>query len=305
MSRDGRLGTADTDVNLPGDPKVNALWRRLRRKTAMCEARTIYEDVRLASWRTGERVTVEDAVSVWLDPDPKTLAAMVEVGLLDDEHRIPERAWANWHEPAALRHGIAVAKGMVGGLMRSGLTREQAEAEAARRTLKGPLSHPRRTRKAPAKGGSTRLDPSIPSVTEPSVPDQTDRTTSARDGLPNLDPDSQAILEELTGAPITTASQRVLTATDQLLERHGPVECAAAWRAAAEAVGGRPTYPQVIYGAAKALDPIPDAKSAGRELDTEKRRARTVAETEARRVEWERLGWTPKDDHMEAGHVVH
>jgi hypothetical protein len=167
VSRDEGFAIADTSTALPADPKFNVLWRRLRDKPAMCEGRTIYEDVRLASWAAGKRVTVGEAASLWLDPDPAVLAAMVAVGLLDDDHRIPEHVWATWYGTAYARRDDARLRGQIGGLMASlGLTKDQAVAEVKRRRGK-----PLEPDSSPAQA---RPNPSV----RPSGP--TDRPSAAR-----------------------------------------------------------------------------------------------------------------------------
>jgi hypothetical protein len=115
MSRPSGLTTADTDLALPHDGKFVRLWRRLHDKALMCEARTLYEDLRLASWAAGERTTVENAASVWLDPDPVVIAAMEAEGLIDEDHRIPEHAWIAWYGPAYARLEARRASGALGG----------------------------------------------------------------------------------------------------------------------------------------------------------------------------------------------
>ena len=165
MSRDEGFAIADTSTALPADPKFNVLWRRLRDKSAMCEARTIYEDVRLASWAAGERVTVGEAASLWLDPDPAVLAAMVAVGLLDDDHRIPEHVWATWYGTAYARRDDTRLRGQIGGLMASrGLTKDQAVAEVKRRRGKPlePVSSPAQAEPNPSVRPSGPTDrPSV------------------------------------------------------------------------------------------------------------------------------------------------
>lgn len=136
MSRTNNgLRTADTDIDLPFDLKFVRLWRLLRDQNLMCHARTLHEDLRCASWREGERVTVEQAASSWLDPEPAVIEAMVKVDLLDSEHRLPDHAWVSWYGPAFARLEARRAAGALGGLRAHG-TRTRAEA-AALRVAKG------------------------------------------------------------------------------------------------------------------------------------------------------------------------
>lgn len=104
MSRDDGFLRADTDTALYSDPKVRRLWRLIRpdsmlMATAMC----VYEQTRLASWRTGERVAAEDAVEDWLvDPAPP-VSRLREAGLLDEQSKIPSGAWLTWYGVARER----------------------------------------------------------------------------------------------------------------------------------------------------------------------------------------------------------
>lgn len=101
MSRDDGFAIADTDTGLMADPKVLALARRLRDSTRTGAALALYDAVRLASWKAGERLTLDETVpGWWLDPYDDLADALVEVNLLDDERRIPERAWEGWYGPA-------------------------------------------------------------------------------------------------------------------------------------------------------------------------------------------------------------
>jgi len=119
----GGFPVADVATDLPSDSKIRALWRILHRQSLMTEARTLWEDVRLASWREGERLTVEESASSWLDPNPKVVAAMVQVGLLDESHRITEKAWEGWYTPARERRDKAKAASRVGNRARWGSDR--------------------------------------------------------------------------------------------------------------------------------------------------------------------------------------
>jgi hypothetical protein len=101
MSRDDGFSIADTDTGMLADPKVLALARRLRDPLKTGAAIALYDAVRLASWKAGERLTLDETVpGWWLDPVDDLAAALVAAGLLDDEHRIPGRAWDNWYGPA-------------------------------------------------------------------------------------------------------------------------------------------------------------------------------------------------------------
>jgi len=95
MSRDDGFAVADVDTGLMSDPKVVRLAKR--HPTVAGEAMAAYVATVLASWKAGDRVTVEDAVPVWLQTHE---AALRDVGLLDDEGKVPVSVWDGWYGPA-------------------------------------------------------------------------------------------------------------------------------------------------------------------------------------------------------------
>jgi hypothetical protein len=180
MSRDDGFKVADTDTGLHADPKVVALARKLGGGIRTAAAMSLYEAVRLASWRLGERVAIEEALPAWFLDDPSDLvAALRQARLVDDEGRIPEHAWVSWFGPALDRRLGADFGRIVGGLVAHGMTKEEAIIEARRRQaesrarLLGPASQP---------GSTTRL-PSVPSV--PPIPsDSYSGRVDSRSGIP-------------------------------------------------------------------------------------------------------------------------
>jgi hypothetical protein len=101
MSRTDGFPVADTDTSLPSDPKVVALARRLHDSIRTGAAQSLYEDVRLASWKAGRRLTLDESLpGWWLDPFDDLADALVAVGLLDDERRLPAHAFEGWYGPA-------------------------------------------------------------------------------------------------------------------------------------------------------------------------------------------------------------
>jgi hypothetical protein len=172
MSRDG-LARADTDTSLLSDPKVNALARRLRDPIRTGAALTLYEAVRLSSWREGERMALSDCLPAWWigsDDDIAALAfELVAVRLLDDELRIPEHAWTAWYEPARERLDDSNRRRVFGGLIRSGLSKDEANKEADRRLNKLKAEPKAGLLKAEPKAGpALRHLPSIhPSIQPP------------------------------------------------------------------------------------------------------------------------------------------
>ncbi len=109
MSREAGFSRADVDTSLLADPKVVHLARQLRDPHLVATATCMYVGLVLASWKAGERVTLEDAAPAWfLEPVDKIRAALTAAELLDSEGRIPIHAWASWYEPAAERRRATV-----------------------------------------------------------------------------------------------------------------------------------------------------------------------------------------------------
>jgi hypothetical protein len=101
MSRDDGFAIMDVSTDLLNDPK----WRRMHRRTPelipaafMAYAATLAE-----SWRSGQRVSVEEAWPVLLPYDEAVIAALRTARLLDKRGLIPVEAWRNWFEVARNR----------------------------------------------------------------------------------------------------------------------------------------------------------------------------------------------------------
>jgi hypothetical protein len=135
---------ADIDVGFYHDPKINKLARHLRDPSRTMVCLGLYQSLILASWADGERVTLDDAAPAWwLDPLGDVAAELEAVGLVDAEGRIPEHAWETWFGPARDARRDRKFEGAIGGLIRSGMSREEAVAEAQRRRdTQGPLEPP-------------------------------------------------------------------------------------------------------------------------------------------------------------------
>lgn len=167
MSRDGGFPIADLDVGLLDDPKVRTLVRSTRDEAIVARCMVAFIAVILASWRQGERVTLDEAAPLWLTGLDDLAERLRDAGLLDADGRVPEKSWIGWFGPASDRRATRRFEGAVNGLVSHGMTREAAIREAKRRqsevTSELPLGD---------------LDPSVPSV--PSVP--TVRPSSVREG---------------------------------------------------------------------------------------------------------------------------
>lgn len=163
MSRGDGFPTADVDTHVLDDPKFRALWRALNDQAQMCEAFTAYQSVLLASWATGERVTIEESAPLWMQLDTGLVDALMRVGLLDDEHRIPGRAWVSWYLPAYERREARRESGRLGG---------RASGRGRRPTDPQP----------PVEQRSSDVEPDRPDGTGPSLPSSpSDRTASSLD----------------------------------------------------------------------------------------------------------------------------
>ena len=155
MSRDDGFDVADMATGHLDDPKVKALWRELAPdQNRMSRALMLHFATLLASWRQGCRVTVDEAVPVWLEPDAELVAALVSTKMLD---RIPARSWKGWFGPAWDRREARREAGRRGGIA-SGKTRQPP-------------------REASGKHGFSIAEPGRPSG-RPSVP--SDRPSSSR-----------------------------------------------------------------------------------------------------------------------------
>jgi len=100
MSREDGFSRADVDSTMLDDLKFRRLWTRLGHQGLMAEATTVYLSTLLRSWHDGLPVNAEDAAPPWLSPSDDTLNALVSVGLLDKDHRIPKRSFDAWFRPA-------------------------------------------------------------------------------------------------------------------------------------------------------------------------------------------------------------
>jgi hypothetical protein len=159
MSRDDGLPRADTDTGMMSDPKVLALARLQRDPIRTLATIALYDAVRLASWKEGERLALPDCMPGWcLDPLDDLRADLVTVRLLDADERIPEHAWLAWFGPARERMNDAQRRRIFGGLVRMGWDRKAANIEADRRVSLKPKAQPKA---AQPKGELPTIHPSI------------------------------------------------------------------------------------------------------------------------------------------------
>jgi hypothetical protein len=153
MSRDDGFTVADMDSGYFEDAKMRALWQALRDPDRMARAICLHAATTLASWRQGCRVTVAQAIPLWLPMDADLIATLKGVKLLDRAGKVPKESWQIWFGTAFTRRETRREAGRIGGL-----------ASAQHRALPGeaPVKRPR-------KHPSTVAEPDRPSVL-PSVP---------------------------------------------------------------------------------------------------------------------------------------
>jgi hypothetical protein len=93
MRSDG-FDRMDVSTSVDDDPKFRALGRRHPERLAV--AGWAYIGLLARSWREGERLTLEEGWPALLAFDQDAAEALREVGLVDGEWRLPERAWEAW-----------------------------------------------------------------------------------------------------------------------------------------------------------------------------------------------------------------
>lgn len=283
MSRDGGFAIADTDTAMLSDPKVVALARLLRDPVRTAAAVTLYEAVRLASWRAGCRLTLAEAVpGWWLDPWDDLAAALVASTLLDAEQRIPEHAWRGWFEPAWQRREAYRELGRRGGLARA------LAVPASKRTPERTVSVRQ----------SVRSSPSVPTV--PTVPGARARAREEDAATPDGESDEapptapdDPVLEALTLAGGRVPGRRAIAWADELAGEHGPAAVADAigWAASRD-----PTGAKLLSLAADRLRETSVRRERAAERAEERRREQRAAEArEQRRAEAVRRSGLPQD----------
>jgi hypothetical protein len=281
MAREAGFQVADVDVNLMADAKVVRLARHCRdpRRTAVAVA--MYEAVRLASWRTGSRVSLEDAAPAWyLDDVAEVQADLSAVGLLDADGMIPEGSWANWFGPAFKRREARRAAGSEGG-----------KASSARNAAAALPEQPSSSAAAlPEQPSSSREG--APSDAQPDRTDRTDRPSVRADARENGDADPVEVAvawlarRKIAIGPSSKAMQTLV----QLVEQFG---VGTVIDVMAAVPGDIVDANQIVYGARNALAPIASGTAVRTVADDAADRrdhARARAATGARLREVEAIG---------------
>ena len=258
MSRDDGFSIADIDSSYFDDAKLKELWRRLRNEDAMARAVCLHLSALLASWRQGERVSIDNAAPLWLDDKGGELAAILhDLDLIDLDGMLPEDSFGRWFGAAVNRRAARREAGRAGGL-----------ASAQRRSSK---------RSPKVKQPSTLAEPDRPSV-RPSV---RPTASDAREGLPNLDSGVSHFWEEATGRSVLASGSYAAEYLDDACRRHPPSEVGAAIIRARQTFDHIPDAASMVSAMRPILDPLPDRKAASaKDREAEERaasRKRTAA----------------------------
>jgi hypothetical protein len=101
VSRGDGFDRMDVSTSIDDDPKFRALARR--HPDLLAVAGWAYVGLLARSWREGCRLTLEEGWPALLPFDPAGAAALVEVGLVDADTRIPPGPWSSWFSSASER----------------------------------------------------------------------------------------------------------------------------------------------------------------------------------------------------------
>lgn len=163
MSRSEGFAVMDVSTSICDDPKFRRLQRESPEHVAV--GFTAYIAVMAESWRSGQRVSIDDAWPGFIPFDQHAIDALIRVALLDKKGRPTVKAWASWFEPARER--------------RTKSRDRWARYNASRNADAAPV--PRGSDAATATS-----DPSVPSVPSPSVPSGLSKSvglSNPRDGF--------------------------------------------------------------------------------------------------------------------------
>lgn len=245
MSRDDGFAVADIDSGYFDDAKMRALWFAIQDANRMARAMCLHSATLLASWRQGVRVTVTQAIPLWLAADADLVAALKVARLLDRYGKIPAASWQQWFGTAYDRRERYRSSGRAGGLQ-----------SARRRELPGE-NPPKRAQRRSGDAGptpeqtSSGAGPVRPSV-RPSVPTGRDEPG---DDLSDV---LQWLAKERS---VSVPEGKAMVELARLLDQHGkPAVIAALARQDPSMRDGR----QYVFGAMKDLNPFSDRRNGHR-----------------------------------------
>lgn len=102
MTRRDRLRIMDISTDIHDDPKFRRIQRR--RPDHVAPAFLAYLALLGECWQERERLALdEDTWPITITYDPEVIATMIGVGLLTDDRKITESAWAEYVAPALAR----------------------------------------------------------------------------------------------------------------------------------------------------------------------------------------------------------
>jgi hypothetical protein len=207
--------------------------------------------------------------------DSPDLAGYVRLLVAADQSWPTSARWAGLVSKATL--GRLVSSSLVildGSRYRiRGLDRErESRSQSASHAARSRWSDAPRNADGNATRNATRNAETMPSREEKSREETRRdehiaraRLDESRDGLPHLTPQVQEAVERVMGRPITTASDKVLTSLDELVERHGVPTVT---RTMADiAASGKTSWPEVVFGSRNALQPIPGSPDSKAERE--------------------------------------
>ena len=103
MRSDG-FDRMDVSTSLPDDQKFRALARRYPDKLA--PAGWAYVSLLALSWREAGRLSLDEGWPFGLPWDQEAADALLAVGLVDEEYRLPEKPWEAWFGTASERRRL-------------------------------------------------------------------------------------------------------------------------------------------------------------------------------------------------------
>ena len=183
------------------------------------------------------------------------------------------------------------------------------DSERGRRMLKASNAARSRWANDPSSGSNAQSNASgnahgnahVPYRRDETSKDETSKSKEARatfdsrDGLPSLTPDAVAEVEAATEMILSTASDKVLADLDGLVGRHGAKRVA---QTIGHLKGERAmTWPQLVYGAVRVLEPIPGANGKAERDAAAADEARKRSDDEYRRTQ-ERIKADPLYRHL-------
>lgn len=240
------------DDNHYDHPKVLSIPRAIRNAADGLYWRAISRCNRTLSdgWLTDGDLDV-------IDSDPKLVEALVTAGLwerkADGRLRIHDYLAHNKSKSEVIKERRTKADagrsgGLASGRARAKQDRNQKPSrnEAGASSSVEPPSRP--VPSSPLPSGSI----------EPDAPSGGARTDEPnRHGLPNIDPETQAVAERVSGRSLSTLHGHWATELDRLTEDRGAHRVQQSLRKVAATFAEKPSWPQLVAGVRNDLEPLP------------------------------------------------